>query len=281
VKRAVAIVTVAGCSSLLGLDNTSFTFKDAMTDAPSVCDGAPACGVSSGRALCGQLFGAGGAAGILRAAAPTGTTCPAMPTTSGPCQLGVFAAPAADYYARTGSNQTVGTLDDCGRFAINGIASSFTDLVVVVHNPPIVETATLVLGLGSAGAKVTNIAAYAAGSAAVTAWGNELAGSGAPPTITGGYLVVFDGAGSGEQIRLNFNMVGGPPTVPWGAFFTGPAVFGDLDPALTMTGPSQSALVMAGSGTFELGGTHLGRQCTQSNLQAVANVLMAITIPGC
>jgi hypothetical protein len=278
-KRAMAIVGVAGCSGLLGLDNTTFTFKDAMTDAPSVCDGAPACSGASGRSLCGQLYGTGNAAGLLRAAAPTGAACPTMPTSSGPCQLAVFAAPTADYYARTGSNQVAGSLDDCGRFAINGISSSFTDLVVVAHDAPFVETATLVLGVGSA--KVTNIAAYATGSDAVAAWGNQLAGSGSPPTITGGYLAVFDGAGSGEIVRVNFGSANPPPTVPWAAFFTGPAIFGTADPMLTVTGPSASALVMPPSGVFELGGTHMGRQCSQSNLQSVANVLMAITIPGC
>ena len=282
-KRAIIVVGVAGCSSLLGLDNTTFEFQDAMSDAPGACDGAPACTASTGRSACGQLFATGSAAGLIRAAAPTGTACSGTPAASGPCALTVFAQAASSYYARSGSNKTTGTVDDCGRFAVDDIPTSISDVVVVLRGSAYVETATLELGRGSAVGTDTGIAAYAVGSGDVTAWGSQLAGSGSAPTITGGALVVYDGAGAGEQIRVGGNPVGMQPNKPWGAYFTGSTVFGTLDPSLTATGSSSTALVVPSAGmAFTLGGARVGATCSSSStVQTVTGVLMAITLTGC
>ena len=77
-RQLVSVVVVigtggaAGCASLLGLESTSFDQMDAPGDAPSVCDGAPLCTVTTGRSVCGQLFGTGDTAGMpFRTATPT------------------------------------------------------------------------------------------------------------------------------------------------------------------------------------------------------------------
>jgi hypothetical protein len=282
-KRALALVGVAGCSSILGLDNTHFEFKDAMVDAPAICDGAPPrCTSTTGRTVCGQVIGTGSGAGQpLRATAPTGAQCPATATLDGPCARAVFAAPMTDYFARNGANQVTGTLDDCGRFVVQDVPVAVTDLAIVLHSGPDAETATLALGLPGSAGTTTSLAMYSVTTATAMKWAVEAGGAGGPP-IVGGYIVEYGGATLPTAIRVAGMPVGAPPTTPWGVYFAGAAAFGDVDLTLTTTAPNSSALVMPAHGsTFQLGAGRMGKTCNQDGLQQVDGVLIAITIPGC
>jgi hypothetical protein len=194
----------------------------------------------------------------------------------------VFGQAASGYFAKQTTNRTVGSLDDCGRFAIKDLSNSLTSIVVVFHNPPYVETATFVPGLTGTVGTTTGISAYTVATADATKWGQEIAGAGSAPSIVGGYIVEFEGAATPATIRINGTPIGTEPTAPWGAYFAGSAAFGDLDPALTATAPNASAFVMPTTGsTFTLGASRTGKTCSQMSLQQVNGVLMAITIPSC
>jgi hypothetical protein len=96
-----------------------------MVDAPSVCDGAPACAAGTGRSVCGYLVQTGAMAGTpLRVASPTGQSCATLGSTEGPCALSIFGQPMTSYFAGNTADQIVGELDDCGRYVIRDIDQS-------------------------------------------------------------------------------------------------------------------------------------------------------------
>ena len=138
--RAVALVSVigvgAGCAQLLGLDKTKPPF-DASIDAASVCDGMPLC-TGSGRQLCGQLVATGSDAGApVRALVPTGAACSGA-AASGPCVLAVTGG-SIDQLA-PGSDLVAGTIDDCGRFAVD-LDPALADVGVVFEGTGFARTA--------------------------------------------------------------------------------------------------------------------------------------------
>ncbi len=67
-KLFALVPLLASCTQILGLDNTVLDAQP--IDAPSVCDGAPACTSVNGRSVCGQLFATGTSAGLPLRDAP-------------------------------------------------------------------------------------------------------------------------------------------------------------------------------------------------------------------
>ncbi len=276
-KLALVLVACTGCAQLLGLDNTKFDYKDAMVDAPSVCDGAPACTSTTGRSVCGIVIGTGANAGTpLRVASPTGGACT---TADGPCALTVYGQTKANFFAGA-ATQVAGTIDDCGRFVVPDLDPTAADVAVVLTAASNVKTATLVLGRPTEAGTDTNVLAYAVASTTATSWGMQLSPS-SPPTISSGYLVTqADAAGAplaGEEVWVNGGPVAGPPTVPWSAYFTDKA-FGTLAPGQTATAAGGTSLVVPATGSFMLGGARTGKTCKQITVQLVSDVLIHVTL---
>ena len=83
-----------------------------------------------------------------------------------------------------------------------------------------------------------------------------------------------------ETVDVNGSQASPPPNPPWAAFYSNTG-FETLDPALTATGAAGTAFVVPGGGTFDLRGRHPGKSCTQSNLQALPNVLQFLVMTSC
>ncbi len=276
-KLAALLLACTGCAQLLGLDSTKFDYKDAMVDAPSVCDGAPACTSTTGRSLCGIVIDTGTNAGApLRVASPTGGACT---NAEGPCALTVYGQTKADLFAGAATH-VAGTIDDCGRFVVPDLDASAADVAVVLTAASNATSATLVLGRPTTPGTDTNVLAYSVAMTTVAAWGTQLS-SASPPAITAGYLVTqADAAGAplaGEEVWVNGGPVAGPPTVPWSAYFTDKP-FGTLDPAQKTTGAGGTSLVSPASGAFMLGGARTGKTCKQISVQVVTGVLIHVTL---
>lgn len=276
-KWAALLVASTGCAQLLGLDDTKFLYKDGAVDAPSVCDGAPACVSTTGRSVCGQLFGTGAQAGeLLRAATPTGTAC--MPgSTDGPCALSVYGQSEASFFAGTSTDRVAGTVDDCGRFVVPDLDVTAADVAVVFNGPNFVTNASLVLGRMTVAGEDKNVPAFAAVTTTLTDWGTQLS-----TTVSDGYLVTeADASGplATEEVWVSGGPVPGPPNPPWSAYFSGGKPFGTLDPNAKMTDASGSSLVVpAASAPFMLGGKRTGHTCMQVSVQPVAGALIHITL---
>jgi hypothetical protein len=278
-KLLLLLVAAAGCAPLLGLDNTKFLYKDAMTDAPTACDGAPACVATSGRLVCGQMFGTGSTAGQpLRVAAPTGGACTG---TEGPCALNLYGQSVASFYVGGSTDRVSGTIDDCGRYVVP-LPETEADVAVVFSSAVHLTSASLLLGRMTTVGVDENVPAYPVLLTTATDWGTQLSGT-SPPTIDSAYLVTqADGSGvaqATEEVWVDGGPANGPPTTPWSAYFTGDAAFGTLDPAATMTDTSGSSLVVpSGSGSFMLGGKRTGKTCTQIMVQPVGNTIIHVTL---
>jgi hypothetical protein len=271
--RALALVLCAGCSQLLGLSNTKFDFKDAMTDAPSVCDGAPACSSMTGRSACGYLVDTGANAGTaLRVASPTGGACSG--SSEGPCALSVYGQSEADFF--TGAATHVqGSIDDCGRFVVPDLPATAANVAIVFSGADHVTTALLVLGRPTTPGTDTGLVAYPVSTATEAAWGTQLS-----TTVGGGYLVLLARGQLPQATEVAWvggGPVPGPPKAPWAAYF-GDVPFGMLDPSATQTGSSGTALVVPQAGTFMLGGAKFGATCKQIAVQTVGAALIQVTL---
>jgi hypothetical protein len=278
VKYAFVLLATTGCAQLLGLDNTKFDQKDAPTDSASVCDGAPACRFTAGRrSVCGVMTETGVSAGAaMRVATPTGRLCSATLSTEGPCALTLYGQSKADYFAGM-STQIAGAIDDCGRYVVPDLDPNQTDVAIVFSGTGFVTSTTLLLGRPTGGGTDLGVVAPIIRTDTATRWGTQLS-SGNPPAVTGSYLVSYvTSPFAATQLRVNGASVGKPPTAPWGAYFVGPQPFGDLDPALTETSETGSALVVPGTATFMLGGFHTGKTCIPPlTLQVINNVVISV-----
>lgn len=275
---------LAGCSQILGLEDTKFEQRDAMIDAPSNCDGAPRCTSSTGRSACGQVYGAGANAGVLlRADSPTGETCATLASMTGPCAYTVYAQPLTGYYASTTVDRVAGELDDCGRFVVPDLDMAAADIAVVFTGADIVESVTLVLDREATTGVDDDLKVPLIPTAVLTDWPMQIDAAN-PPTISGGYLITYINM-IGEpiamqELRVNGGAVGDPPTTPWGAYFNGVEAYGTIDPAATTTSAGGSALVVPGTTSFNLGGFRPGKNCTPATVEPHANAFIHVAM-GC
>lgn len=278
----LALSTLAGCSQILGLEDTKFEGRDGAVDAPSVCDASPRCISSTDRSVCGQLYGTGTAAGdLLRAAEPTGDTCANLNSTAGPCAYTVSAQSLVDYYAENGVTRIAGEIDDCGRFVVADVDRTAQDVAVVFSGTDIVESVTLVLDRDSTVGEDRNVVAPIVQISTANSWAMQV-DTANPPTVTAGYLITYINP-SGlpiamQELRINGGAVGDPPTVPWGAYFTDDVPYGTIDPAATTTGASGSALVVPSSSPFMLGGFRPGKNCTAVPVEPHANAFIHVAL---
>lgn len=274
---------LAGCSQILGLEDTSFEQRDAMIDAPSSCDGAPRCASPTGRGVCGQIYGGGATAGALvRSDAATGDTCTTLGSVTGPCAYTVYGQALASYYAGTTTDRLAGELDDCGRFVVPDLDMAAADVAVVFTGADIVESVTLVLDREAIAGVDEGVKAPLIPTAVLTDWPLQIDPAN-PPTISGGYLVTYvnmNGPIPLQELRVNGGAVGDPPTTPWGAYFGGTEAYGTIDPAATTTGASGSALVVPGTTMFNLGGFRTGKNCTPATVLPHANAFIHLAM-GC
>jgi hypothetical protein len=282
-RIAVLVLALGGCAKILGLDDTHFDQKDAGIDAPGVCDGlALACTVTTGRSVCGQLFGTGDTAGMpLRVAAPTGAAC-AIGDTEGPCALAIGEQKLADFFAGA-SGRLAGSIDDCGRYAVVDTNAGDADIAVVMTGTGFTEGATVEVARSTVGGQIDKLDMLAISDATLAAWQAQIPGS----DLSSGYLVRYETAGVprvGEEAALS----GGNPlstttstTVSWAAYF-GDLGFGALSPALTSTQLGGTAVVVPHvSGAFDLQGFRSGHRCTVPGLQSVGNALIFVVETDC
>lgn len=279
---AALILLLAGCSQILGLEDTKYEQRDAMIDAPSSCDGAPRCTSSTGRSVCGQIYGADALAGqFVRADAPTGDSCATLNSTTGPCAYQVYAQPLASYYANMTADRIAGELDDCGRFVVPDVDMAASKVAVVFTGTDIVESTTLVLDRPALMGVDESVKAPLIPMSALTDWATQVDPV-TPPTLSGGYLVTYINALGDpiptQELRINGGAVGDPPTTPWGAYFSGPAPYGTIDAAATTTSPSGSALVVPAATMFNLGGFRPGKNCTPAMLVPHANAFIHLAL---
>lgn len=283
--RAIALawlVAAAGCTRVLGLDDTTFEQRDATVDAPSSCDGAPRCTSSTGRSACGQLFGTGELAGqLLRVTSPTGETCANLSSSEGPCAYTIYGQTATSFYAGNAAERIAGEIDDCGRFVVLDIDASAADAAVVVTGTDAIDSAAVVIGRDTLVGADTGITAPVVTTATATAWGTQISSTD-PPQVTGAVLVSYvDAAGqplASEELRVDGGGVNAPPAVPWGVYFTGTQPYDSIDPTLTTTQVSGAALVVPAAGSFQLGGFRPGKNCTPVTLQPVGTALIHVTL---
>jgi hypothetical protein len=286
-RALVALLSLlAGCPQVLGLDNTTFEPQDGGVDAPSVCDGAPACTSSTGRSVCGQLFATGDAAGPpLRVANPTGAACVAG-NTEGPCALAVGGMAMASLFDTTQTGRIEGVVDDCGRFVVADLDTTLADVAIVFTGTDFHPTATLVLGRELAAGEDRDVTALAVTTATTAAWSMQLSPAD-PPIETGtGYLVEYTRSDrpvlDTQVAKDNSSGLTNPAgTIPWAAYFGGGGPFGTLDPALTATGETGTALAVLGGGIFSLEGVRTGARCKIAGLQQVGNTLIHVIAVNC
>lgn len=284
-KALVAWIPVlAGCSQILGLEDTKFEQRDASVDAPTTCDGTPRCTSTTGRSVCGQLYGAGAQAGqLVRADAPTGETCATLNSTVGPCGFQIYAQPLASYYTNATADRVVGEIDDCGRYFVADLDVATADVAVVVTGTDIVESTTLVLDRPAMAGVDTRIRAPLIPTVVLTDWAMQIDAAN-PPTLSAGYLVTYVNTLGApipmQEIRVNGGAVADPPTTPWGAYFSGPEAYGTIDAAATTTGASGSALVVPATTMFNLGGFRTGKNCTPVPVMPHLNAFIHVAL-GC
>lgn len=278
-KLAIAsIALLAGCAQILGLDDTTLDRRDAAVDAPSVCD-MPAfpCDAATGRTLCGQLLEAG-TGNPYRVPNPTGQTCT---TTEGPCNLAITGQSQATFFAGTSADRVMGQIDDCGHFKIPDVEMTSTNVAITIAGSDVADSARLLFDLSVGSNTENGIKALVVTTARKTAWATSLAI--AETEIASGYLVRYltetGMAVPMEEVRVSGAPVGGPVTRPWAAFFTGD--FDALDPALMKTSAAGTALIGPPSGTFKIGGFHVGATCEAVGLQDVSNTLIYVVLDDC
>lgn len=278
-KLAVAsFALLAGCAQILGLDDTTLDRRDAAVDAPNVCDTpAFACSAATGRTLCGRLVEAGTGA-PYRVTNPTAQTCT---TTEGPCNLTISGQSQATFFAGTSADRVMGQIDDCGHFMIPDVERAATNIAITITGSDVATSARLLFDLSVGSSTELGISALVVPTARKTAWAGAL--SIAETAIASGYLVRYvttQGIGvPAEEVRVSGATVGGPVTRPWAAYFTGD--FDAPDPALMATTTAGTALIAPPSGTFRIGGFHVGATCGRDGFQDVSNTLIYIVLKGC
>lgn len=276
------LVALTGCAQVLGLEGTSFDQRDADVDAPSICDGAPACNATTGRSVCGVLVQTGATGGLpLRVSSPTGQSCMMLGSTDGPCALAIVGQPMASYFANNAADQIAGELDDCGRFVVRDLPASADDVAVAVTGTAIEQSAVVLVDRPTGVGTDTNVRLPVVTAATSAAWGSQI-NSANPPDVTASYLVTYVSTTNApiatNELRVNGGAVGDPPTLPWGVYFTGGLPYGTVDPALDKTQDNGTALVVPPAGSFQLGGFRTGKNCTPVTLQAVPNALVHIAL---
>jgi hypothetical protein len=281
--KQLALLALTGCAQLFGLEETTFDQRDAPTDAPSVCDFAPACTSSVGRSVCGQLFGVGATAGVpLRVASPTGEAC-VSGNTEGPCALAVQGMTKAELFAG-GPDRVAGTIDDCGRYVVPDLDLAEPDVAVLFTGTDFRASASLVLGRPAQAGQDRDVAAFAVSIAATDAWASQL--QLASDQTSTGYLVEYTMAGmplAGEKVAVDNGspFTGEVGTVPWAAYFAGDQRFGTLDRFLEATEQTGTALAVLDTGIFSLDGFRQGRRCRILDLQQVAGTLIYVRQIDC
>jgi hypothetical protein len=279
VRLAFVALALTGCAQLLGLDNTKFDQRDAGVDAPSVCDGAPACVSSTGRSMCGQLMQTGAMAGTpLRLPSPTGQSCASLGSTEGPCALTIYGQAMASLFANNTADRIGGEIDDCGRFVVPDIDAAAKDVAVVVTGTDIEQSAAVLINRPTMPGTDTQQPLYVVATSTAQDWGTQIDPAN-PPSVTGSYLVTFETTSDMPYtLRVGGAAVGTPPTQPWGMYFAGTAPFGMLDPALMGSQANHSALVVPPTGSIQLGGQRTGKNCGTVTVQAVANTLIHVSL---
>ncbi len=273
--KLALLAGLSGCASILGLDNTQLGYKDAPSDSPAACDGLPAtCTTSTtGRTLCGQLYGTDGLP--LARVGAAGAPCTGS---DGPCGFTVGAVPLAGFFAGTAS-PAAGTIDDCGRFAFPDLDASLTDVAVVFTAVALehVSSARIVTGRMATAGVDTAIDGLAIDATTVTRWSTDLG-----TDVSSAYLVKYTTGGAPlAGVRAEHDggaQFGAPPTVPFAAYFT--TGFGSFDSAATMTGASGTALT-GFNGNVSLEGLRTGHQRCKQAVSLVPKTIVYVVETNC
>jgi hypothetical protein len=286
-------LALAGCAQILGLDNTKFDQQDAPTDAPSICDGDPvSCTFGGGRTICGVIRGTGETAGQpLRVADPTGAQCQPGDT-EGPCAFTVAGLPLASFLGGSTAGRVAATVDDCGRFVVLDLDAMEENVAVTLEASGYNATASLVIGRPPMPGTDRDVDGLAVSEATVTAWASQL-GTAAPLDLTTGFLIRYSSSdaptGPPPPVSTSVARGGGNAltnaigTIPWASYFGGGARFGALDPALTGTAETGTALAVLGSGagTYSVDGVRTGSRCRVMDLDQVTGTLIYVIGIGC
>ena len=268
---AIALaVGAASCAQVLGLDPTE------RRDGGGVCAvELPNCAAGADRTLCGQLVLPSGAPFAVPGA--TGATTCAPGATDGPCAFSVQAMTTSELFS-TPMAPVTATVDDCGRFRVEGVVGERLAVVATPVAPAdtLYKRSARVILMTPTG-PVEDIAVPIVSLAQLTIWETEMmAAAGVLPQ---GFLVntrISSSPSADVALRVNGAPLAAVPTVPFAVYFAGATPYGTLaDPAglRTTTGPSGTAVLVRGTDAtpFTLGGAKGGSTCI--DVQGLAHVL--------
>jgi len=280
-----ATVGATGCAQILGLDSTDR--RDA--GGGGACAQDLQCDMNADRAVCGRLVDAVTQAPFAATAA-TGALCVAGTATEGPCTFVIVGESADDLFAGTGNPITATTLDDCGRFRVEGLTGAALAIVAEPITPADAvyrRVAATVLYNGAG--PIDGLEVPVVTQAVVTGWESMTAGA----TLPDGILALFRIGGApseGVVAKIDTIEVGVYPAMPFALYFDGASPFetitetdGDGPRLRTATGPTGTAvLVPKDDNPFILGGDRPGKNCTElDGIRRVANTLVYIELTNC
>lgn len=286
--RALAIAglcAAAGCAQVLGLDPTERRDGGGLCAVDLECAGAPE------RAVCGRLID-GTTQLPFAALGATGAAC-APGATDGPCAFTVSGLSAGELFLGGGSPVPAVSLDDCGRFRIDGLAG--TDLAVTAvpgNGAELLYRSVARTILYTDTGNVDDIEVPMISEALIAGWETQAP---AGTDVGDGILLRFRNGQNLMQrvtVRVNSNQVMDPPAVPYGLYFAGPNPYetvveagGDGPVLKTETGPTGTAFLMPASATpFTIGGTRTGSQCDSAAvgmINPVAGFLVWVELINC
>jgi hypothetical protein len=275
---AAAAAMTGGCAQILGLEET-----ERRDGGGGVCAEDITCSGAADRAVCGRLVDAASRAPFAAAGA-MGAAC-APGAADGPCAFAVAGLAANDLWAGMGT-PVAATVDDCGRFRVEGLTGAALAIIadpIAPADATYRRTASTVLY--NMTGSVDGLEVPVVTNERVTAWETP-----AGVTIAGGFLVKFRlGATPSADFvaKIDTVPVGVPPATPFALYFDGATpydVVTDMGGALrTTSGPSGTALVVpASTSPFSLGGTKPGKNCTEvGGLQLQTDRLVSVELTNC
>lgn len=194
-----------GVTTCIGTGMTSCSAK---VPCPTPTDGK--------QIICGQIydfetglpFAAGGA---------TGAQCPATPTASGPCSLGIHAFDAVAFATSPTTTAPLATdavyIDDCGRYKVPGVVQPTGPFIALAIDDATQGAGGSTNPVGIATAKAANQAtkdldAFVVRGAVAGSWGS-------PPLLaTGVYAAIYRGHRTGTDLVEGIQLTIGPANMP-------------------------------------------------------------------
>jgi hypothetical protein len=287
VSRAAALLAaalLAGCAQVLGLDSTDRRDAEGppLPDG-GVCSAELACAAGAERAVCGRLVDAVTQQPLVAPGA-TGAAC--VQSADGPCAFAVAGLSADELFTGTGA-PIAGTVDDCGRYRVEGVAGerlAVTATPIAPADAVYRRSASTVLY--NAAGNVDGLEVPIVPIATIAGWEAEAA-----LAIPEALLVKFrlgTTPSAGFVAKIDTVPVALPPTPPFAVYFHGANPFETIvDPGAGALRADSgetgtAALVPASTAAFSLGGAKPGKNCTEvAGIQLVPALLVYVELMNC